>query len=242
MSKNKLPKNLSDLKNRSSQAKPNPEDTLIETKSDYPSDYIVDTNIDNNKENSKPIPTQIPTSTGISSFDYTAENQPKSEDKEEIQALKNQIAQLEAQLTLANVESKDWQNKAFRYVADLDNSRKQQELDNIQSRKNTKKIVTKPILEFINNQYLVLSFFKTIEDPQIKKSISTLNISFSKLILDLQMQSIEVLIPQVDDEFNPEFMQALNSPEETSDAKVQNIVSLGLRIDNQIIQPTMVMI
>ena len=93
MSKNKLPKNLSDLKNRSSQAKPNPEDTLIETKSDYPSDYIVDTNIDNNKENSKPIPTQIPTSTGISSFDYTAENQPKSEDKEEIQALKNQIAQ-----------------------------------------------------------------------------------------------------------------------------------------------------
>ena len=62
------------------------------------------------------------------------------------------------------------------------------------------------------------------------------------MILDLQMQSIEVLIPQVGDDFNPEFMQALNSPEEVSDAKVQNIVSLGLRIDNQIIQPTMVMI
>ncbi len=156
--------------------------------------------------------------------------------------INSELAMLTAQLQSSQMESKDWQNKAFRYMADLDNTRKQHDLDLAQSRKKTKKSLVNPLLEFLNNQYLVLTFIKLEDNEQLKKSISTLQISFTKLVADLQSQGVEIIIPLVGADFNPETMQALNSPEDTTNTKVQNIISLGLKIDNQLIQPVMVMI
>jgi molecular chaperone GrpE len=171
------------------------------------------------------------------------ESETKSIKDDEIKALETKISQLETSLNSSKQESKDWQDKAFRCVADLENARKQNELDISQIKKNTKKYVVKPLLEFLNNQYLVFSFFQSEENEQTKKSISTLQISFSKLISDLQMQGIEIILPEIGTEFNAETMQALNSPENLDETTiVKNIVSLGLKIDNQLVQPVMVMV
>ena len=61
-----------------------------------------------------------------------------------------------------------------------------------------------------------------------------------KLIINLGYQGIDVIIPKIGDEFDAEYMQGLNMPT-GEHTHIANIVSLGLRIDSQVIQPAMVM-
>ena len=123
----------------------------------------------------------------------------------------------------------------------MENSKKQQELEAIQSKKSVKKNLAKPILDFLNNQYLIITYLKDITDQKALTSLATLKISFDKLVVDLKNQGIEVIIPTIGDEFNPEIMQGLNTTE-NEDANVENIVSLGLKIDAQVISPAMIML
>jgi molecular chaperone GrpE len=155
--------------------------------------------------------------------------------------INTELEKVKVQLDSSKVEITDWKNKALRAIADMENSKKQQELDAIQTKKNVKKNLAKPILDFLNNQFLIITYLKDITDQKALTSLETLKISFDKLVADLKSQGIEVIIPKIGDEFNPEFMQGLNTTE-NNEAKVENIVSLGLRIDTQIISPAMIML
>ena len=149
--------------------------------------------------------------------------------------------QMRVELESNKAEITDWKNKALRAVADMANSKKQQELESIQVKKSIKKSLSKPILDFLNNQYLIITYLKDITDQKALTSLETLKISFDKLVTDLKNQGIEIIIPKIGDEFNPEIMQGLNTTE-NEEAKVENIVSLGLRIDAQVISPAMIML
>ncbi len=151
-----------------------------------------------------------------------------------------EIEQIKVELDSNKAENTDWKNKALRAIADMENSKKQQELEAIQTKKSVKKAIAKPILDFLNNQFLVLTYLKEITDQKALTSLETIRISFDKLVTDLKNQGIEVIIPKVGDEFNPEIMQGLNTTE-NEEAKVEHIVSLGLRIDTQVISPAMIM-
>jgi molecular chaperone GrpE (heat shock protein) len=152
-----------------------------------------------------------------------------------------EIALLKIQLESKEAESKDWQAKAFRYVADLENYKKQQELEVSQIKKNTKKYAVKPLLEYLNNQYLALNFIKDITDEKTTKALAMFRTSFDKLVIEYNLQGVELILPKEGDEFDPVVMQAL-APTEDEHAKVKHIVSLGLKIDNQLIQPVMVVL
>lgn len=152
-----------------------------------------------------------------------------------------EIALLKVQLESKEIESKDWQNKAFRYVADLENFKKHQELETAQVKKNTKKYAVKPLLEYLNNQYLALNFIKDITDEKTVKALGMFKTSFDKLIAEYNIQGVELILPNEGDEFDPVTMQAL-APTDDEHAKVKHIVSLGLKIDNQLIQPVMVVL
>jgi molecular chaperone GrpE len=160
--------------------------------------------------------------------------------KSDFDVVNIELEQTKVELESGKAEITDWKNKALRAIADMENSKKQQELDAIQTKKNVKKNLAKPILDFLNNQFLIITYLKDITDQKALTSLETLKISFDKLVTDLKSQGIEVIIPKIGDEFNPEFMQGLNTTE-NSEAKVENIVSLGLKIDTQVINPAMIM-
>jgi molecular chaperone GrpE len=153
----------------------------------------------------------------------------------------SELELLKIQLKSKEDESKDWQNKAFRYVADLENYKKHQELELAQTKKNTKKITVKPLLEFLNNQYLSLNFIKDITDEKAQKAFAAFNSSFEKIIVEYKLHGVELILPVVGDKFDPVTMQAL-APTEDEEAIIKHIVSLGLRVDNQLIQPVMVVL
>jgi molecular chaperone GrpE (heat shock protein) len=154
----------------------------------------------------------------------------------------SEVEMLKIQLNSKEEESNDWQNKAFRYVADLENYKKHQELEIAQAKKNAKKNAVKPLLEFLNNQYLSLNFIKDITDEKSQKAFAAFNSSFEKIIIEYKLQGVDLILPKSGDVFDPVTMQALTPPTDDEDAKVKHIVSLGLKIDNQLIQPVMVVL
>ena len=232
MSKSKIIKNLQDLKDKKSV-----QDTMLTDqtkKSELNQNSIIDENLE---------PQDINASSQLNNSEDT-------ENKSNVTTNNDELNELQLQLDSAKIESQIWQQKAFRYVADLDNSRKQQELELAQTKKNTKKYLCKPLLDFLNNQYLAIGFIKESNDEKIQKSISTISVSFEKLLADFALQGIDIIVPVVGDDFNPEFMQSLNSLEESNQinksddemVKIKYVVSLGLKADGQLISPSMVMI
>jgi molecular chaperone GrpE (heat shock protein) len=179
-----------------------------------------------------PIPAEILDDDSINDCENTSESV--------ADMISTELEQLKVELESKQMEMLDWKNKAMRAIADMENSKKQQELDAIQIKKTVKKNLSKPILDFLNHQFLIITYLKDITDQKALTSLETLKISFNKLVIDLKSQGIEVIIPEIGDDFNPEFMQGLNTTE-NAEAKIENIVSLGLRIDTQVISPAMIM-
>jgi molecular chaperone GrpE (heat shock protein) len=180
-----------------------------------------------------------PKSTATASEEVKTKSQSKTKVADTVEI--SEIELLKIQLKSKEEESKDWQNKAFRYVADLENYKKQQELELGQAKKNTKKNAIKPVLEYLNNQYLSLNFIKDITDEKSLKAFAAFNSSFEKIIIEYKLQGVDLILPKPGDIFDPITMQALTPPTD-EEAVVKHIVSLGLKVDNQLIQPVMVVL
>jgi molecular chaperone GrpE (heat shock protein) len=161
-----------------------------------------------------------------------------------IDTTNQKISQLEVELASSNKEIDDWKAKSIRYAADLQNSIRQNELDISQAKKNTKKSTVLSLVPFLNTLNIAFAYSPETEDPKVKIFISTLNSSFHKAISDFQGIGVEILTAQPGDVFNPEFMAILNSDVDTdsNEVKVKQVVSIGLKIDNQLIQPISVIV
>jgi molecular chaperone GrpE len=155
--------------------------------------------------------------------------------------LQIELEQTKIQLLSAQAEAIDWRNKALRAVADMENSKRQQELETAQNKKNIRKNIAKPVLDFLKNQFMVLTYLKDIQDETALKSLETLKVSFQKVVNDLKIQGIEVVIPVVGEEYNAQYMHGLNTPNNEENTTIAAVVSLGLKVDSQLIEPAMVM-
>lgn len=156
--------------------------------------------------------------------------------------LQQEIAHLKSQINSQSLEIDDWKNKALRISADLQNFQKQTEIDQLQTKKITKKITIQNILPFLNTLNISFSYTPKTEDQVINLFIETLRSSFNKLVLDLKNNNIEIITANPGDIFNPAFMEILNSDFSQEEPKVKQVVSIGLKIDNQLIQPISVIV
>jgi molecular chaperone GrpE (heat shock protein) len=170
-----------------------------------------------------------------SAHNFQNENTKKNETKEE-----NLVDSF--RLEMLQKELEDWKNRSLRLTADLTNLGRQEEINLSQTRKNTKKAVVNLILPFLNTLYLSFAFVPNITDEKVQKFVQTLQKSFTDVLKDLTNNGIELVIPANGAPFDPVIMTALNPPENEENARVKQVVSLGLRIDNQLIRPVSVML
>jgi molecular chaperone GrpE len=154
------------------------------------------------------------------------------------------LASSESELMVSQKESEDWKNKCIRLTADLQNISRQNELDTQQARKNSKKSTIQAILPFLNTLSISFQYKPKTDDQAINTYISTLQNSFTKLKIDLATSGIEVLECAVGTDFDAAHMTILNSDIDPAKAKqvVKQVVSLGLRVDGQLVQPIAVII
>jgi len=140
-------------------------------------------------------------------------------------------------------EMNDWKERAMRYSAEIQNIQKQTELDVATAKKSAKKYVAQSLNGFLNTLNLAFNFAPKTDDENIHKFIQTLKGSFNQLQNDLNGVGIELIVPKESDLFDPEFMVALNEKNENEEnPTVKNIAGIGLKVDNQVIQPASVML
>ena len=161
----------------------------------------------------------------------------------ELDKLKANYALLESQLSVSSQEIKDWQNKTLRISADLQNVQKQHELDLLQTKKSAKKGIALLVLELLNTFYLAFAYLPPTTNPAFKKFTDTLRFSFDKAISDFKNNNMEIILPTIGDNFNPETMAVITTTQDSEEnTTVKQIVSLGLAIDNQVIKSAMVIV
>lgn len=153
------------------------------------------------------------------------------------------IAELEASIAIKDTEIEDWKNKTYRLSADLQNLHKQHDLDMVQASKQGKKSVVQLVLPFINTLHLAFSFVPQTEANEVAAFAETLKQSLTKLIADCKAAGIEFIIPQEGDSINTSYMAVLNSSHDSEEEPVVNkVISVGVRIDGQLVQEASVMV
>jgi molecular chaperone GrpE len=140
-------------------------------------------------------------------------------------------------------EVEDWKNKSIRLAADIQNINKQNLFEVGAAKKSTKKRVVTSILGFLNTLNLSFEHLPQTEDEKVISFINTLKTAFEQVSKSLELENIEIVKPNIGEVFNAETMNILN-PETSNDkeAVVKVVVSLGLKIDGQIVQPASIMI
>ncbi len=161
--------------------------------------------------------------------------------EKEIVDLKEKNSSLQQENNSLKNEIEDWQNKLSRLNSELNNIAKQNQLDLAQAKKKAKKTVISQLLEFINTLHLAFLNLPKEQTPETQKFISTLQTSFQRLIRDLQSDQIEIIFPQPGQDFDAQYMALLEGTEIREDhPKVKQVVSLGAKIDDQVIKPATV--
>lgn len=175
------------------------------------------------------------------SDNFNNQNPNSNSNSSEIQELQKQIIELKK-------NNEEMTNRAFRMAADAQNASKQEEINLAQARKQTKKSIVNLIMPFLDALYLSFDFVPETSDEKIQKFVQTLRTSFEKMINDLKLSGIELIIPLPGDDFDPQIMMPLNPPEEnenssnSQEVKIKKVVSLGLKIDGQVVRSSYVML
>jgi molecular chaperone GrpE (heat shock protein) len=177
-----------------------------------------------------------------------------SENFEELEKLKSEIENLkdenksllEEKENLANekVEKdeklEEQKTKIDTLLREISFLQKQNELDVVTAQKKAKKNLAENILDFLNTLHISFTYLPETEDEKIQKFLTTLSGSFSKLQNDLKNVNLEMIIPREGDEFNAENMQILENSSGEDHPKIKHVVSIGLKIDDQLVKPAVV--
>jgi molecular chaperone GrpE (heat shock protein) len=129
----------------------------------------------------------------------------------------------------------------IRKEADLQNIIRQNQFDIANSKKSTKKSVAMQILHVMNTLSLAFQHLPQVENADFDKFIQTLISSFDKSIQDLKLVGIEIVVPKIGDLVDLNYMNLLNTPQDQSDLTIKQVVSVGLKIEDQVVQPASVL-
>lgn len=163
----------------------------------------------------------------------------KKEDKKSYQNSK--IIEMEEKILSLEEEIKEKDEKNIRLLAEIQNINKQNEIEQIQNIKKGKKILAMNIVTFLSTLNIAFAYTPKTEDENVNNFVQTLKKSYEKLQEELKKCGVELIVPSVGDDFNSLFMEALN-PCDEEHPKVKNIASIGIKIDNQLVQPAKVML
>jgi molecular chaperone GrpE (heat shock protein) len=158
------------------------------------------------------------------------------------ESIENKLGDLESKLKFAKAEIEDWKSHSTRLAADIQNLGKQQQFDISTAKKSAKKKTIAAVLNFLNTLNLAFSFAPQSSDSNIQKFVDTLKTSFEKVVADLKIEGIEIITPNIGDAFDPSYMSVLNGDSNVENPVVKQVVSLGLKIDDTLVQPAAVMI
>jgi molecular chaperone GrpE (heat shock protein) len=134
--------------------------------------------------------------------------------------------------------------KNLRLLADIQNLLRQNQIDIERAKKTLKTEIALAMVDFVTSMHLAFTYLPDNLDEKTRNFIRQLQLSLESSIKNLQSLNIELLIPKVGEPFNSEYMNAVNTPtDEASNLPIiKSVVTVGLKVDGQLVKPAQVLL
>lgn len=154
-------------------------------------------------------------------------------DKKNVEMLKEQLSQLRD-------EKDKWMNKYYQELADVQNLRKEIQRDNQSLLEYRAMPFIEKLVPFLNS--MDMAFKSEPKDPAVKSWIEGIHMSYKQLWQVMAEEGLTEIDPKVGDEFNPAWMQSMQTVDGEKDDAVAQVFMKGYKLKNRLVSPAMVVV
>lgn len=167
--------------------------------------------------------------------------EPSKKEKKKEKKLAEKIAELDELIAKLKADVEHWKNEYYRAFADTKNLRNSLERDHKEALKYRAEGFIEALLPVLDSFYLALGNEPT--DPNLKNYLTGFKFIYKNLETVLQNEGVEVILPEIGQDFNPLSMNAVDSVEDDERInKVTKIYQKGYRLHDRLIRPAMVQV
>ena len=154
-------------------------------------------------------------------------------DKKNVEMLKEQLSQLRD-------EKDKWMNKYYQELADVQNLRKEIQRDNQSLLEYRAMPFIEKLVPFMNS--MDMAFKSEPKDPAVKSWIDGNHMSYKQLWQVMAEEGLTEIDPKVGDEFDPAWMQSMQTVDGEKDDAVAKVFMKGYKLKNRLVSPAMVVV
>lgn len=154
-------------------------------------------------------------------------------DKKNVEMLKEQLSQLRD-------EKDKWMNKYYQELADIQNLRKEIQRDNQSLLEYRAMPFIEKLVPFLNS--MDMAFKSEPKDPAVKSWIDGIHMSYKQLWQVMAQEGLTEIDPKVGDEFDPAWMQSMQTVDGEKDDAVAQVFMKGYKFKNRLVSPAMVVV
>lgn len=154
-------------------------------------------------------------------------------DKKNVEMLKEQLSQLRD-------EKDKWMNKYYQELADVQNLRKEIQRDNQSLLEYRAMPFIEKLVPFMNS--VDMAFKSEPKDPAVKSWIDGIHMAYKQLWQVMAEEGLTEIDPKVGDEFDPAWMQSMQTVDGEKDDAVAQVFMKGYKLKNRLVSPAMVVV
>lgn len=154
-------------------------------------------------------------------------------DKKNVEMLKEQLSQLRD-------EKDKWMNKYYQELADIQNLRKEIQRDNQSLLEYRAMPFIEKLVPFLNS--MDMAFKSEPKDSAVKSWIDGIHMSYKQLWQVMAEEGLTEIDPKVGDEFDPAWMQSMQTVDGEKDDAVAQVFMKGYKLKNRLVSPAMVVV
>lgn len=162
------------------------------------------------------------------------------ENEEPSKKEKKKLAKLEEDLQKAKADVEHWKNEYYRAYADTKNLRNSLERDHKEALKYRAEGFIEELLPILDSFHMALGNEPT--DPALKNYLTGFQFIYKNLVSVLENEGVIEIVPEIDKDFNPALMQAVDSVEAEEAGKVTKVYGKGYKLRDRLIRPAMVQV
>jgi len=153
---------------------------------------------------------------------------------------KKKLAKLEEELEKAKADVEHWKNEYYRAYADTKNLRNSLERDHKEALKYRAEGFIEELLPILDSFHMALGNEPT--DPALKNYLTGFQFIYKNLVSVLENEGVTEIVPEIEKDFNPATMQAVDSVEAEEAGKITKVYGKGYKLRDRLIRPAMVQV
>lgn len=162
------------------------------------------------------------------------------ENEEPSKKEKKKLAKLEEDLEKAKADVEHWKNEYYRAYADTKNLRNSLERDHKEALKYRAEGFIEELLPILDSFHMALGNEPT--DPVLKNYLTGFQFIYKNLVSVLENEGVTEIVPEIEKDFNPATMQAVDSVEAEEAGKITKVYGKGYKLRDRLIRPAMVQV